>query len=321
MIDVNTIHNINCIDGMQQMDEESVDLVITSPPYDDLRTYNDSSKWDHNVFKEVAAGLTRVLKVGGVIMWNVGDATINGGETGSSFRQVLYFIDECGLKLHDTMIYEKTGIAFASGPKSVRYSQSFEYCFILSKGRPKSINILMDKKNKWAGVKSWGNAKSRQKDGNLADAGKPTKAIREYGARTNIWRIKNSGGFGQSSKESYKHPATMPEELARRHIQSWSNPDDIVLDPFMGSGTTAQVAIEEKRQFIGFEIDPEYFEMATKRVSNPDEILKLYEIRKNKPVEEMDVDKFRSQQQALNTKRKQRAKNIKKSPDLEEFIA
>ena len=113
----------------------------------------------------------------------------------------------------------------------------------------------------------------------------------------------------------------MPEELARGHIQSWSNPDDIVLDPFMGSGTTAQVAIEEKRQFIGFEIDPEYFEMATKRVSNPDEILKLYEIRKNKPVEEMDVDKFRSQQQALNTKRKQRAKNIKKSPDLEEFIA
>ena len=115
------------------MDEESVDLVVTSPPYDDLRTYNDSSKWDHNVFMEVADNLTRVLKTGGVIMWNVNDATIKGSESGSSFRQCLYFMDKCGLRLHDTMIYEKTGTAFASGPKSVRYTQIFEYCFILSK--------------------------------------------------------------------------------------------------------------------------------------------------------------------------------------------
>ena len=288
MLPINTIHPVSCIDGMQQMDEESVDLVVTSPPYDDLRTYNDSSKWDHNVFKQVADEIARVLKPGGVIMWNVGDATVKGGETGSSFRQALYFMDECGLRLHDTMIYEKTGISFASGPHSVRYSQAFEYCFILSKGKPKTVNIIMDKKNKWAGISSWGNAKARKKDGTLEDAGKKSKATREYGARTNIWRIKNSGGFGQSSKESYKHPATMPEELARGHIQSWSNPGDIVLDPFMGSGTTAQVAIEEGRQFIGFEIDSEYFEMATKRVSNPDEILKSYEIRKNKSFEKME---------------------------------
>lgn len=316
MLPINTIHPVSCIDGMQQMDEESVDLVVTSPPYDDLRTYNDSSKWIHNVFKQVADEIARVLKPGGVIMWNVGDATVKGGETGSSFRQALYFMDECGLRLHDTMIYEKTGISFASGPHSVRYSQAFEYCFILSKGKPKTVNIIMDKKNKWAGISSWGNAKARKKDGTLEDAGKKSKATREYGARTNIWRIKNSGGFGQSSKESYKHPATMPEELARGHIQSWSNPGDIVLDPFMGSGTTAQVAIEEGRQFIGFEIDPEYFEMATKRVSNPDEILKSYEIRKNKPVEEMDVDKFRSQQQT-----KGMDENTEKYSDLKEFLA
>jgi len=266
MLELNTTHKMNCIDGMKAMDAESVDLCVTSPPYDDLRTYNDSSKWDHEVFKQVAQSLTRVLKPGGVIMWNVGDATVKGGETGSSFRQALYFMEECGLRLHDTMIYEKSGIAFAAGPHSVRYSQAFEYCFILSKGKPKTVNIIMDKKNKWAGISSWGNAKARKKDGTLEDAGKKSKATREWGARTNIWRIVNSGGFGQSSKTSYKHPATMPEELARGHIISWSNPGDVVIDPFMGSGTTAQVCLEEKRSFIGFEIDDTYHAMCVERV-------------------------------------------------------
>lgn len=262
------------------MDAESVDLCVTSPPYDDLRTYNDSSKWDFNVFKDVAQGLTRVLKDGGVIMWNVNDATIGGSETGSSFRQCLYFMDACGLRLHDTMIYEKTGTAFASGPTSVRYTQIFEYCFILSKGKPKTVNLIQDKKNKWAGISSWGNAKTRKRDGTMHDPGRKSNTIREYGVRTNIWKIKNSGGFGQSSKASYKHPATMPEELARGHVLTWSNKGDLVIDPFMGAGTTAQVCIEEDRNFIGFEIDPQYYEMCIERVkiSTPTLLSNLVEV-------------------------------------------
>jgi DNA modification methylase len=262
----NQVYNQNCIDGMNAMDAESVDLCVTSPPYDDLRTYNDSSKWDFNVFKDVAHSLTRVLKPGGVIMWNVGDATIKGSETGSSFRQCLHFMDACGMTLHDTMIYQKTGTAFASGPASVRYTQVFEYCFILSKGKPKTINLIQDKKNKWAGVHSWGNATSRSKTGEMVDPGKHSKPIREFGVRNNIWIIKNSGGFGQSSKASYKHPATMPEELALGHIKTWSNPGDLVLDPFMGSGTTAAMAHAEKRNYIGFEIDPEYYQLCQSRL-------------------------------------------------------
>ena len=265
-LSLNETYLMNCIDGMQLMDAESVDLVVTSPPYDDLRTYNDSSKWDHEVFKSVADNLTRVLKDGGVIMWNVNDATIKGSESGSSFRQCLYFMDQCGLRLHDTMIYEKTGTAFASGPKSVRYTQIFEYCFILSKGKPKTINLIQDKKNAWAGYTSFGNAKTRRKDGTMHDPGKKSKEIREYGVRTNIWKIKNSGGFGQSSKASYKHPATMPEELARGHIKTWSDKGDLILDPFMGAGTTAQVCLEENRNFIGFEIDETYHQMCVDRV-------------------------------------------------------
>ena len=210
MMELNKVHNESCITGMQKMDMESVNLVITSPPYDDLRTYNDSSKWDFDVFRQVAGELVRVLQPGGVIMWNVGDAVVNGSETGSSFRQALYFM-ELGLRLHDTMIYEKTGIAFAAGEKSNRYSQAFEYCFILSKGKPSTVNIIMDKPNLWAGAKSWGNARARKKDGTLNVSENKTKEIKEFGARTNIWRIKNSGGFGQSDKRAYDHPATMPE--------------------------------------------------------------------------------------------------------------
>ena len=211
---------MNCIEGLNQLNANSVDLCITSPPYDDMRTYNDSSKWDFNVFKDVAQALTRVLKDGGVIMWNVGDATIDGSESGSSFRQALYFKDECGLRLHDTMIYEKTGIAFASGSKSVRYSQAFEYCFILSKGRPKTVNIIMDKPNKWAGYTPWGKATMRDKEGNLVErVQKPTP---DFSPRNNIWRYNTGKGYTTKDNYAFEHPAMFPELLAKDNILSWS---------------------------------------------------------------------------------------------------
>jgi len=254
----NTIYNESCLDTMKRMEDNFIDLVVTSPPYDNLRTYGNITDWSFDVFKEIADLLVKKLKVGGVIMWNVQDATIKGSKTGSSFRQALYFMEK-GLNLHDTMIYEKTGIAFAAGEKSVRYSQAFEYCFILSKGKPKTVNIIMDKPNKWAGSTSWGNAKSRNKEGELQDSGKKSKEIKPFGARTNIWRIKNSGGFGQKDNNAYKHPATMPMELAKGHIETWSNKGDIVYDPFSGSATTSKVALEMGRNYIGSEINTEYY--------------------------------------------------------------
>ena len=263
MLDVNRVHNESCITGMQKMDEGCVDLVVTSPPYDELRTYNDSSTWNFEVFKEVANNLTRVLKPGGVIMWNVGDATVDGSETGSSFRQCLYFHDECGLKIHDTMLYQKPSAAYPAGKNSNRYSQVFEYCFILSKGKPKTTNLLKDKQNSWAGTQNFGRVSSRQKDGSMkVEEGRIT--VQEWGYRDNIWRIPNGRGFGQSNDEVYKHPATMPEELARGHILTWSNAGDLVLDPFMGSGTTARMAYREDRNWIGFEIDKEYYDLCVR---------------------------------------------------------
>ena len=265
-MNINKIYNEDCLDGLSKLEDSFIDLVVTSPPYDNLRNYNESSIWNFEIFKPIARELSRVLKKGGVIVWNVNDATINGGESGTSFRQVLYFLDECGLKLHDTMIYEKTGIPFPAGVKSVRYSQSFEYCFVLSKGKPKSINLIQDKPNKWAGITSWGSVNTRYKDGSLNKTGK-TKTIKDFGVRTNIWKIKNQKGFGQSDEEAYNHPAPMPEQLAKDHIISWSKKNDLILDPFAGSGTTLIQSHILGRDYIGFEIDKEYFKLCKKRLN------------------------------------------------------
>lgn len=267
LMEVNTIHNQSCITGMQEMDESVVDLCVTSPPYDDLRTYNDSSKWDFEVFKEVASGLYRVMKVGGVIVWVVGDAVIKGGETGSSFRQALYFMD-LGFKLHDTMIYEKNGCAFPARRDGNRYSQIFEYMFVLSKDtKPKTANLICDKPNKWAGWQPWGKSGGtmRAKDGTLIE--RQQKPTPDFSPRNNIWRYNTGKGYTTKDAFAFEHPAMYPELLAKEHILSWSNEGDLVLDTFMGAGTTAVMSRETGRDFIGFEIDETYYNLSQRRLS------------------------------------------------------
>jgi site-specific DNA-methyltransferase (adenine-specific) len=265
-METNVIYNESCISGMQKLPENCIDLCVTSPPYDDLRTYNDSSKWDFNVFQEVAAELYRVIKPGGVVVWVIGDAVIKGGESMSSFRQALHF-GELGFLLHDTMIYEKNGCAFPSRRDGNRYSQIFEYMFVFSKNKkPKTANLICDKQNKWAGHTTWGKGTYRDKEGNLVE--RKQKPTPEYSPRNNIWRYNNGKGFTTRDNYAYEHPAMFPEALARDHIKTWSNVGDIVLDPFTGAGTTPAIAREEDRQFLGYEIDSKYFEIATRRIED-----------------------------------------------------
>lgn len=256
-LEINKIHCIDGIKGMKQLDNNSVDLTVTSPPYDNLRDYK-GYKFD---FKNIANELFRVLKLGGIIVWIVGDATINGSETGTSFKQALYF-KEIGFNLHDTMIYEKTG---ASYPSINRYYQIFEYMFILSKGIPKTINLLKDKRNKWAGQENFGIRSKRNKNGILYKSEKTI--VSEFGIRNNIWKY--ASGYGYSAEEdiAYDHPAIFPEQLAEDHILTWSSKGDLILDPMCGSGTTCKMAIRNQRNFIGFDISPEYVEIANKRIS------------------------------------------------------
>lgn len=254
-MELNKIYNIDCLKGLKLLEDNSVDLTVTSPPYDDLRNYKGYSFDFENIAKE----LYRVTKTGGILVWIVGDATSKGSESGTSFRQALYF-KECGFNLHDTMIYEKNSSSFPAARTSKRYTQIFEYMFVLSKGKIRNdISLLCDKPNKWAGHTNWGNNTQYDKDGNLKQTNN-IKPVPEFSLRNNIWKY--SVGFNDKTG----HPAVFPEKLAEDHILSWSKENDVVLDPFMGSGTTAKMSILNNRNYIGFEISEEYCYMAEKRL-------------------------------------------------------
>lgn len=247
MLELNKIHHGDCLELMKQIPDGSIDLTVTSPPYDNLRTYNGFT-FD---FESTARELYRVTKVGGVVVWVVNDATIEGSETGTSLRQALYF-KEIGFNLHDTMIWEKTGSgAFGS---VLCYAQNFEYMFIFSKGKPNAINLIKDRENV---------VKSGQVKVNAAiDADKDysTRIIerKPFGKRTNIWKI--------NPQKKSEHPAPFPEQLAQDHILSWSNVGDLVFDPMAGSGTTCKMAMLNDRKYLGIEISEEYVDIANQRI-------------------------------------------------------
>jgi len=245
---------------MEWMPDRFIDLTVTSPPYDGLRTYNGYSFQ----FEETAQELYRVTKDGGVVVWIVGDATVKGSESGTSFRQALFFM-ECGFKLHDTMIYHKTDTAFSRhGHK--KYPGGFEYMFVFVKGAIKTYNPIRDRKNKTAGTTMSGSV--RQVDGSTKESRAKGKNVSEYGSRSNVWGY--TTGFNKSTTDTiaFKHPAIFPEKLAEDHILSWSNEDDIIFDPFGGSGTTAKMALLNNRKYILSEISEEYCEIATARIES-----------------------------------------------------
>ena len=254
MVEVNKIYNMDCLDGLRMLHDNCIDLTVTSPPYDGLRTYNGYS---FN-FEPIAQELYRVTKPGGVLVWVVGDQTKNGTESGTSFRQALYF-KECGFNLHDTMIYQKANYIPLTHN---RYEQSFEYMFVLSKGKPKTFNPIMVPCKNSGKIESYGSKRRKQLDKNQAmraPEGIFYKATKAEKIHPNIFTY--TCGAGRSG-----HPAVFPEQLAADHIISWSNPGDLVFDPFMGSGTTAKMAMLAGRDYLGFEISEEYCNIATERI-------------------------------------------------------
>lgn len=257
------IHD-DCLTAMGLITDNAFDLTVTSPPYDNLRTYSESLQWNEDIWKQVIKELFRVTKEGGVVVWVVGDATIKGSETGTSFKQALWAI-ECGFNLHDTMMYQKNAL-----PKNHnRYEQDFEYMFVLSKGKPKTFNPIRiatkyPEKNtaRQNSFFSLTDEKNRS-----ARSGKKRKPVGVDKIKGNIWKI--SAGKGHSTLDgfAFKHPAIFPEKLAADHITSWSNEGDTVFDPFMGSGTTGKMATIANRNFVGVEKVAEYFEIAKQRIN------------------------------------------------------
>lgn len=211
----NKIYNIDCIEGMRLLPNNSIDLTVTSPPYDNLRTYNGNiDQWSFDKFK---------------------------------------------FNLHDTMIYQKNNPVPQAD--KTRYTQCFEYMFVFSKGKPKTVNRIMTECQHIGKVHFGKNKLNNENcDRKVDRAVKPTKPL------TNIWAY--NVGINQSSKDKIASgvPAIFPEQLAQDHILSWSNEGDVVLDCFMGSGTTAKMALLNNRKYIGFEISKEYCEIANERV-------------------------------------------------------
>lgn len=258
------LYNGDCLELMKNIPDGSVDLTVTSPPYDNLRTYNGNiDQWNFDKFKEITKELYRVTADGGVVVWVVADATIKGSETGTSFRQALHFVD-CGFNLHDTMIYKKTKFPPIDPTTAYRYTGCFEYMFVFSKGKPKCCNYIKEK-CKHAGKRAVSYQRS-ENDKLRYDRKEKNKnhIVNDYKIKCNVWEYASCSVKG--------HPAPFPEQLANDHIVSWSNEGDTVLDCFMGSGTTGKMAVLNNRNFIGIELDKGYFDIAEKRINEAQNI-------------------------------------------------
>lgn len=247
------LHTGNNVDILREhVSDGAVHLTVTSPPYDELRTY-EGFEWD---FPSLASELWRITCDGGVVVWVVADSVVGGSETGSSFRQALHFM-ETGFSLHDTMIWSKPSLA--RPPRSNSYSDSFEYMFVLSKGRPRTVNLLADRCNDTAGTLT-SRGGTRRADGSRAERNRIIRGRTPlFSRRFNVWQV--------SQQQSDFHPAPFPLRLAADHVHSWSNPGDLVCDPFLGSGTTAIAAVSQGRRFIGIDISPAYVHKANERLA------------------------------------------------------
>ena len=263
--------------------DNSIDLTITSPPYDSLRNYNGY------IFNETAIikQLYRITKIGGVVVWIVNDEVISGSESGQSFRQALLF-KQNGFNIHDTMIYLKNTSSFPARRDGNRYTQIFEYCFIFSKGKPKTANLICDKENRWSGWVNWGKKTHRNKNGDLIET-KDIKPVPQFSPRNNVWFYEVGYNYNQLDNSGHKHPAITPFLLVHDHIISWSNPGDLVLDPMCGSGTSCIAAKLLDRNYIGIDISTEYCELSENRLYQTNK--QSYQSELNKKLEKENIKK------------------------------
>jgi DNA modification methylase len=261
-----TIYHRDCREVLPSLPK--VELVVTSPPYGTVRDY---IKYEGVDTLAVLSEVTPKLNDGGVIMWNTADQVIDGSETGQSFREALHALS-LGLRLHDTMIYCREGVNF---PDANRYHPAFEYMFIFSKGAPHCFNGIKDRKNKWSGTTVHGT--QRETDGRMTVPSQNGSLIPNVGLRLNWWIMKPA-----STEPTLDHPARMPLPMALAHIQTWSNGGELVLDPFMGSGTTLRAAKDLGRKAIGIEIEERYCEIAAKRCNEAQpSMYRLLEVRES----------------------------------------
>ncbi len=251
-MEINKNYNESNLETMAKMPDCFVDLTVTSPPYDNLRIYNGYSF----PFEDIAKELFRVMKKGGVVVWVVGDKVKNGDRSLNSFKQCIYF-QEVGFNVHDVMIYQKKNTPFM---RSNAYTNCYEFMFVFSKNKVTTFNPLKTKTARQGFEKLVSNKKADGINNKVVGELKEEKTL------TNIWSYAVGLGGSTNDKIAFQHPAIFPERLANDHILSWSNENDLVYDPFMGSGTVAKMSILNNRNWIGSEISSEYCEIIDQRI-------------------------------------------------------
>ena len=242
-----------------------VNLIVTSPPYDGLRDFGHSDAWD---FDAVASAIIPALALGGVLVWVVADAIVDGSESASSFRQALHFLD-AGLFLHQTLVYENNHFI---GTSPNRYARTTQWMFVLSNGRPATANLIRDRVNSTAGTVRHYSSYGREGDNHLRLTRHKASVTKDAGIRSAVWRYKV--GYGQAERRGgaelinpHQHPAIFPYGLAADHIRTWTNPGDLVLDPMAGSGTTLRAAVDLNRRAVGVEVNPDYCDLIRRRMA------------------------------------------------------
>jgi site-specific DNA-methyltransferase (adenine-specific) len=254
----NVVHHVSAETLLAALPDGCIDAIVTSPPYDSLRKY--SGNWTFN-FEAIARESYRVLKPGGVLVWVVGDATVNGSATLTSFRQALYFVDCAGFRMHQRIIWEKNSIP---QKRTKAYLPDFEDMFVLSKSEPKTFNPVLRRNWNAGEVKRKGHSGK-----NGFDYAEGLRIVKDESVITNVWKI--TVGYNHSTKDyfAHEHPAIFPEALAERHILTWTNPGDLVLDYFGGSGTTAKMARANDRDYLTCDISGEYCDLMRRRLAQP----------------------------------------------------
>jgi DNA modification methylase len=260
---IDRVLNNNGIAGMKKLPDGCIPMTMTSPPYDKLREFG-GHPWDFESFIPIAEELYRITMQGGVVVWIVADSIIDGSETGTSARQKLRFL-EIGFNAHHTMVMHRKGSRW---PSKVRYGDSLEYAFVLSKGKPRTIKLLRDKPNKHAGMVQTFNR--RELDGRQRPTG-TSQPVKEMGVRSAIWTYAAGGPATTKDNYAFNHPALMPERMAEDHIRSWSRIGDLIFDPMCGAGTTCKMALLNHRRYLGFEVHEPYHRLAESRMTDAHE--------------------------------------------------
>jgi DNA modification methylase len=253
---INKTHCAESSVALKKLPDNCIDIVVTSPPYDRIRDYNGFECNLHNIGEQ----LSRVLKDGGIIVMVIQDQTKDFGKSLTTFRTILDWCDNFNLKLFETVIYKKHGAEGAWWTK--RFRVDHEYIPVFLKGKRPAYFTKEHLKipSKHAGKTMTGCA-TRLTNGSTLKSKKlkinPTKC------RGTIWDYVTCGDGG---KLKHEHPATFPDKIPVDFIETFCPPGGIVLDPFMGSGTTALAALNLGRNFLGFDISNEYVSLANKRV-------------------------------------------------------